>query len=224
MYNFKSRNRKSVIHLRRTETKERPRETDRQKKAHRNQYLFRHIIAQRSLSVLYLYFAYVSWSLLLLPSIFFECIILFHEINVCFMLTHVMRWFIIVIVIYAFNACMPIRAHSECVYSIYCYECWWCCWLLRCRLMQLTICLFLFLLDWHVVYCYAHIVCVSKTCLFKWYVIFSKSSTKNTQMNGIQQQRQKYHTNTVLNVTDAVSMKFNAFFFWKNIQKYSDHF
>lgn len=103
------------------------------------------------------------------------------------------------------------------VYSIYCYECWWCCWLLRCRLMQLTICLFLFLLDWHVVYCYAHIVCVSKTCLFKWYVIFSKSSSKNTQMNGIQQQRQKYHKNTVLNVTDAVSMKFNAF--WKEYSK-----
>lgn len=112
---------------------------------------------------------------------------------------------------------MPIRAHSECVYSIYCYECWWCCWLLRCRLMQLTICLFLFLLDWHVVYCYAHIVCVSKTCLFKWYVIFSKSSTKNTQMNGIQQQRQKYHTNTVLNVTDAVSMHFSFERIFKNI-------
>lgn len=77
-----------------------------------------------------------------------------------------------------------IQAHSA--VCIYCFRCCCCCRCRRCRLLLHTICLFLFLFDWHVVYCYAHIVCVPKTCLLEWYVIFWKSPTKNTKINGKQ--------------------------------------
>lgn len=112
--------------------------------------------------------------------IFFECITLFHEINEHFMPAHVMRTVMIIIVIYAFYACMlflPFRMY----------------------LLLLLFCFFSFEMllvaaaQYFVGFCFSvrlvcrslllrNMVCVPKTCLNKRNVIFSYLEWKRTKV------------------------------------------
>lgn len=103
------------------------------------------------------------------------------KINEHFMLAHVMRIFMIIIVIYAFYACMLffLSFRFVCVFIVFG---------MLFLLLVLFGCSDFFFVCFAFFFCSngmsfiveRHLVCVPKTCLFNWYVIFSSFGKKST--------------------------------------------